>query len=85
MSVELVISGSSTSDALTNSTRKSRKDIAATKVLKGLENPITRKLICRGTIVRGDQTKVLREPSLEKTTSGACTQRIELKGDRQDR
>ena len=36
MSVELVISGSSTSDALTNSTRKSRKDIAVAKVLKGL-------------------------------------------------
>ena len=35
--VELVISGSSTSDALTNSTRKSRKDIAVAKLLKGVE------------------------------------------------
>ena len=36
-SVELVISGSSTSDALTNSTRKSLKDIAVAKLLKGVE------------------------------------------------
>lgn len=41
MSVELVISGSSTSDALTNSTRKhtSTERLAIAKLLKGLGNP----------------------------------------------
>ena len=48
MSVELVISGSSTSDALTNSTNKhtSTERLAIAKLLKGLGNPTNREVFC---------------------------------------